>query len=89
MQNSNPIIKAKKRYSGMLQRSLNLLRMHFSHDDHRFEWSRAEFVAWAAGVAERHEYQVRLVAMGEEVEGVGAPSQLAVFSLEESAKAKS
>jgi len=51
----------------------------FRHADHRFEWSRAEFGAWAAGVAERHGYQVRLVSMGEEAEGVGAPSQLAVF----------
>ncbi|WP_046246836.1 3' terminal RNA ribose 2'-O-methyltransferase Hen1 [Hymenobacter terrenus] len=53
----------------------------FRHDDHRFEWSRAEFAAWAAGLAERHGYQVRLVGMGEEVEGVGAPSQMAVFVL--------
>ncbi len=53
----------------------------FRHTDHRFEWSRAEFAAWAAGVAERHGYQLRLVGMGEEVEGVGAPSQMAVFGL--------
>lgn len=53
----------------------------FRHADHRFEWTRAEFAAWAAGVAERHGYQVRLLGMGEEVEGVGAPSQMAVFNL--------
>ncbi|MBH8569574.1 3' terminal RNA ribose 2'-O-methyltransferase Hen1 [Microvirga sp. STS02] len=53
----------------------------FRHDDHRFEWSRAEFAAWAAGVAERHGYQLRLESMGEEVEGVGAPSQMAVFGV--------
>jgi SAM-dependent methyltransferase len=52
----------------------------FRHADHRFEWTRAEFAAWAAGVAERHGYTVRLAAMGEEAEGLGAPSQLAVFS---------
>ncbi|MBD2766769.1 hypothetical protein IC235_02550 [Hymenobacter sp. BT664] len=56
----------------------------FRHADHRFEWSRAEFAAWAAGVAERHGYRVRMVGMGEEVEGVGAPSQLAVFNLKQS-----
>jgi hypothetical protein len=33
-------------------------------------------------VAERHGYQVRIVPMGEEVEGVGAPSQMAVFGLQ-------
>jgi 3' terminal RNA ribose 2'-O-methyltransferase Hen1 len=53
----------------------------FRHDDHRFEWTRAEFAAWASAVAERHGYQVRIVPMGEEVEGVGAPSQMAVFGL--------
>jgi 2-polyprenyl-3-methyl-5-hydroxy-6-metoxy-1,4-benzoquinol methylase len=52
----------------------------FRHADHRFEWTRAEFAAWASGVAARHGYAVRLAAMGEEVEGVGAPSQLAVFA---------
>ncbi|GAA4505542.1 3' terminal RNA ribose 2'-O-methyltransferase Hen1 [Hymenobacter ginsengisoli] len=53
---------------------------NFRHADHRFEWTRAEFAAWASGVAERHGYAVRLVSMGEEVEGLGAPSQLAVFA---------
>jgi SAM-dependent methyltransferase len=51
----------------------------FRHDDHRFEWTRAEFAAWAAGVAGRHGYELRIVSMGEEAEGVGAPSQMAVF----------
>ncbi len=53
---------------------------NFRHADHRFEWTRAEFAAWASGVAERHGYAVRLVSIGEEVSGVGAPSQLAVFA---------
>lgn len=53
----------------------------FRHDDHRFEWTRAEFATWATGVAERHGYQVRVVAMSDEVEDVGAPSQMAVFGL--------
>ncbi|NVO29698.1 3' terminal RNA ribose 2'-O-methyltransferase Hen1 [Hymenobacter lapidiphilus] len=53
----------------------------FRHTDHRFEWTRAEFAAWAAGVAQRHGYQLRLESMGEEVEGVGAPSQMAVFGI--------
>ena len=54
----------------------------FRHADHRFEWTRAEFAAWAAGVAARHGYQVRIEGMGEAAEGVGAPSQLAVFGLD-------
>jgi hypothetical protein len=54
----------------------------FRHDDHRFEWTRAEFAAWASAVAERHGYQVKIVPMGEEVEGLGAPSQMAVFAID-------
>ena len=55
----------------------------FRHADHRFEWTRTEFAAWATGVAARHGYRVRLEEMGEAAEGVGAPSQLAVFGLME------
>ena len=29
------------------------------HPDHRFEWTRAEFAAWAAGVAREHGYAVQ------------------------------
>ncbi|MEM9837144.1 MAG: 3' terminal RNA ribose 2'-O-methyltransferase Hen1 [Bacteroidota bacterium] len=49
------------------------------HDDHRFEWSRAEFQAWAYRVAEQHNYQVRFDFIGEEDPQVGAPSQMAIF----------
>ena len=50
------------------------------HRDHRFEWTRAEFAAWAAGVAERHGYAVRQAPIGPEDDEVGAPTQMAVFS---------
>jgi 3' terminal RNA ribose 2'-O-methyltransferase Hen1 len=49
------------------------------HSDHRFEWTRAEFAAWAEGVAERHSYDVRLLAIGPEDAEVGAPSQMGIF----------
>jgi 3' terminal RNA ribose 2'-O-methyltransferase Hen1 len=49
------------------------------HADHRFEWTREEFAAWAAGVASRHGYGVRFLAVGPEDEEVGAPTQMAVF----------
>ena len=51
----------------------------FRHPDHRFEWTRAEFAGWAAGVAERHGYGVRHLAVGPEDPEVGAPTQMAVF----------
>ncbi|WBO86346.1 3' terminal RNA ribose 2'-O-methyltransferase Hen1 [Hymenobacter yonginensis] len=61
------------------QRYETLSAGDFRHADHRFEWTRAEFAAWAAGVAGRHGYRVRLEPLGPEAAEVGAPSQLAVF----------
>lgn len=51
----------------------------FRHGDHRFEWSRAEFRAWGEGVASRFGYSVRFLPVGEELEDVGAPTQMAVL----------
>lgn len=51
------------------------------HRDHRFEWTRAEFAAWAAGVAERRGYAVEHRAVGDVDPELGAPTQLALFTL--------
>jgi 3' terminal RNA ribose 2'-O-methyltransferase Hen1 len=50
------------------------------HRDHRFEWTRAEFTAWAADIAARFGYQVRFLAVGQEDPVVGAPTQMGVFT---------
>ncbi len=50
------------------------------HRDHRFEWSRAEFVSWADRVSEQFGYSVRYLPVGPEVAGVGSPSQMVVFT---------
>ena len=52
----------------------------FRHPDHRFEWSRAEFAAWAARVAAEHGYSVRFEGLGDEHATLGAPGQMAVFT---------
>lgn len=52
----------------------------FRHKDHRFEWSRTEFQAWANSVAERFGYRVRFLPVGPEDTGVGAPTQMGVFT---------
>jgi 3' terminal RNA ribose 2'-O-methyltransferase Hen1 len=49
------------------------------HRDHRFEWTRDEFQAWATRVAERFGYQVRLAPIGPEDATHGAPTQMAVL----------
>ncbi len=50
------------------------------HRDHRFEWNRAEFEAWANRVAERYGYAARLLPVGDVDPEVGSPTQMAVFS---------
>ncbi|MFJ8013238.1 3' terminal RNA ribose 2'-O-methyltransferase Hen1 [Streptomyces sp. NPDC096339] len=50
------------------------------HGDHRFEWTREEFRAWADGVANRHGYGVEFVAVGDDDPEVGPPTQMAVFT---------
>jgi 3' terminal RNA ribose 2'-O-methyltransferase Hen1 len=49
------------------------------HRDHRFEWTRAEFGAWAAQVADAYGYQVGFAPVGPEHPDAGPPTQLAVF----------
>ena len=49
------------------------------HADHRFEWTRAEFAAWAERVAEQFSYSVRIEPLGEVDAELGPPSQMAVF----------
>lgn len=53
----------------------------FRHRDHRFEWTRADFVAWSERVARSFGYCVRRLSIGPEDREVGAPTQMAVFSL--------
>ena len=50
------------------------------HRDHRFEWTRAEFAAWAERVAAERGYDVRFLPVGQEDPEVGPPTQLAVFT---------
>jgi 3' terminal RNA ribose 2'-O-methyltransferase Hen1 len=50
------------------------------HPDHRFEWTRAQFRAWAENTAHNHGYQVRFLPVGPEHPDAGPPTQLAVFT---------
>lgn len=51
----------------------------FRHRDHRFEWTRAEFEAWAAEQAARFGYAVRFLPVGPNDPVAGAPTQMGVF----------
>jgi small RNA 2'-O-methyltransferase len=48
--------------------------------DHRFEWDRARFRAWATGVARRHGHTVRIAGIGEPHPNLGPPTQYAHFT---------
>ena len=52
----------------------------YRHRDHRFEWTRAQFRAWAERLATDHRYSVRFVPVGPEDPVVGAPSQMGIFT---------
>lgn len=49
------------------------------HRDHRFEWSRAEFSAWAAQTADEFGYRAELSGIGDPHAELGHPTQMAVF----------
>lgn len=50
------------------------------HEDHRFEWTREEFAAWAAGICERYGYEAEIKGIGEKDENYGFPTQMGVFT---------
>jgi 3' terminal RNA ribose 2'-O-methyltransferase Hen1 len=50
------------------------------HPDHRFEWGRAEFRAWAGAVARRHGYTAAFEPVGAADPLAGPPTQLAVLA---------
>ena len=52
----------------------------FRHKDHRFEWTRAEFNTWAAGICQRFGYRVHFLPVGPEDAVLGAPTQMGVFN---------
>lgn len=58
----------------------NLSAGKVRHSDHRFEWTRSEFAAWAERVARENNYTVAFFPVGEEEKNIGAPSQMAVFT---------
>lgn len=52
----------------------------FRHADHRFEWTRPEFQAWADGICTTYGYTVAFSGIGDEdSEDRGTPTQMAIF----------
>ena len=57
------------------------------HSDHRFEWTREEFRAWAEPVAATFGYGVRYLAVGTIDPELGSPTQMAIFTRQDSSEA--
>ena len=53
----------------------------FRHRDHRFEWTRAEFLAWSERVALAFGYLVQIETIGPVDPDLGSPTQMALFDL--------
>lgn len=58
---------------------LRVPRSRMRHPGHRFEWSRAQFRAWATPLAARHGYKVALRPLGGAHPELGGASQMALF----------
>ena len=58
----------------------NLPAGRFRHKDHRFEWTRAQFQAWARSAGERFGYEARFIPIGPQDPVVGPPTQMGVFT---------
>ena len=53
----------------------------FRHRDHRFEWTRVEFLAWVERVARAFGYSCRIEPIGPVDPALGPPTQMALFDL--------
>ena len=58
----------------------NLPTGKLRHKDHRFEWTRDEFQAWANAMAERFGYAVRFAPVRPVESEVGSPTQMGMFN---------
>ncbi|MCI02284.1 small RNA 2'-O-methyltransferase-like [Trifolium medium] len=64
----------------------NLLQScKFRNNDHKFEWTREQFIQWASELAARHNYNVEFSGVGGSADvEPGFASQIAVFKRERS-----
>ena len=71
--------KRRRQYTATFKKRVALELGQLRHRDHRFEWTRAEFTAWAETAAARHGYRVEIGTIGPENPEVGGPTQRGLF----------
>jgi len=59
------------------------MKEHLRHNDHRFEWTRAEFRQWCSERNHNSDYELHFEGIGEEHETQGFPTQMCVFKRKE------
>lgn len=59
---------------------LGVPRQRLRHPGHRFEWSRAKFRTWSAGVGRRAGYSATFHDVGASHPQLGGPTQMVVFT---------
>jgi 3' terminal RNA ribose 2'-O-methyltransferase Hen1 len=69
---TTPNVEYNARFEGLQDAALR-------HGDHRFEWTRAEFEAWARDIADRFGYDVRFEGIGDVDPELGSPTQMGIF----------
>src|SRR5215831_7740606 len=70
---TTPNAEYNPRYPGLAPGALR-------HPDHRFEWTRAQFRAWAQAVAGQYGYAARFEPVGDGDAEAGPPTQMAVLT---------
>jgi 3' terminal RNA ribose 2'-O-methyltransferase Hen1 len=53
----------------------------FRHPDHRFEWSRQQFQAWARDAGSRYGYRTEFRPVGPQDPQAGSPTQMGIFRI--------
>ncbi|MGB3260992.1 3' terminal RNA ribose 2'-O-methyltransferase Hen1 [Paenisporosarcina sp.] len=56
---------------------------HLRHNDHRFEWTRAEFRQWCTERNHSNDYELLFDGIGEEHPSHGFPTQMCIFKRKE------
>ncbi|MCF2526348.1 3' terminal RNA ribose 2'-O-methyltransferase Hen1 [Yinghuangia soli] len=77
---TTPNVEYNVRYAPEEEGGHGLAAGAMRHGDHRFEWDRAQFRAWAEQVGGRFGYAVEFVPVGDDDPEVGPPTQMAVFT---------
>jgi 3' terminal RNA ribose 2'-O-methyltransferase Hen1 len=71
---TTPNVEFNVNYENMRENALR-------HGDHRFEWNREQFVAWADSICEKYGYSVKIKDIGDKDDSNTTPTQMGVFTI--------